>query len=81
MRQITSNLTEKRQMKDKKFIDSNVLLYLLQNDLPKKRVALHILQDSPHISIQVLNENANVCLRKFKMSASQTQQHLDILQI
>jgi predicted nucleic acid-binding protein len=67
-------------MSGSKFIDSNIWLYLLQNDLIKKQIVLNILQDASNISTQVLNENANVCIKKFKLSVPQTEQHLAILQ-
>lgn len=67
-------------MKDRCFVDSNVWLYLLQDDEAKKQVALRLLGEASVISTQVLSENTNVCLRKFKMSVEDTRMHLSFLQ-
>jgi predicted nucleic acid-binding protein len=53
------------------FLDSNVLLYLLSSDANKADVAEALLNQSPTISVQVLNEITSVCLRKFKMPWSE----------
>jgi predicted nucleic acid-binding protein len=63
-----------KQMKDKIFVDTNVLLYLLSNDLEKKSIAKDILKSNNHISIQVLNEFSNVSLRKFQLSIDDTRE-------
>ena len=52
----------------KVFIDSNIVLYLLDTDLLKQKVAGEILLSNPFLSSQVLTEVANVCKRKFKYS-------------
>ena len=54
-------------MKDKYFLDTNILLYLLSNDINKKRRAKEIFKENHNISIQVLNEFANVSLKKFSL--------------
>ena len=46
------------------FVDTNVILYSLSNDLAKRRRVLAILLDRPVLSLQVLNEAANVMRRK-----------------
>lgn len=51
----------------KAFIDTNVLLYLLSSDTDKANRAEAILQTGGVISVQVLNEMANVALRKIGM--------------
>ncbi len=51
----------------KVFIDTNVLLYLLSSDADKADRAEAILQTGGLISVQVLNEMANVALRKLAM--------------
>jgi predicted nucleic acid-binding protein len=48
------------------FADSNVLLYLAKHDLTKARVTERLLDEGLTISVQVLNEVANVCIKKFK---------------
>jgi predicted nucleic acid-binding protein len=42
------------------FVDTNVVLYSLSDDVVKRRRALMILVDRPVLSLQVLNEAANV---------------------
>ena len=46
------------------FVDTNVVLYSLSDDVAKRRRALMILVDRPVLSLQVLNEAANVIRRK-----------------
>lgn len=52
----------------KVFIDTNVLLYLLSADTDKADHAETIVQNGGLISVQVLNEMANVAHRKLAMS-------------
>ena len=69
-----------RPMKDKIFADSNVLLYLLSNDERKKNIAKAILKSNPVISAQVISENVNVLIKKFKqLSLSQIAEHTKML--
>lgn len=58
------------------FVDTNVLLYLLSKDVAKADRAEQILRSVPHISVQILNEIANVLRRKFGLSWPETQQFL-----
>jgi len=46
------------------FVDTNIVLYSLSDDVAKRRRALAILVDRPILSLQVLNEAANVMRRK-----------------
>ena len=46
------------------FVDTNVILYSLSDDVAKRRRALAILVDRPVLSLQVLNEAVNVMRRK-----------------
>ncbi|MEW6378082.1 MAG: PIN domain-containing protein [bacterium] len=57
-------------MKDKAFIDTNVLIYLYSEDETEKRqVAENLVDNSPPIiSIQVLNEISNVMVKKLKLA-------------
>lgn len=57
------------QDKQKIFIDTNVLLYLMSNDHKKKVIAKEMLKSSSNVSIQVLSEFSNVCIKKFKLSS------------
>ena len=52
----------------KAFIDTNILLYLLSADTDKADCAETILRAGGLISVQVLNEMANVARRKLAMS-------------
>lgn len=52
----------------KAFIDSNVLLYLLSADAGKADCAEATIRAGGRISVQVLNEVANVARRKLGMS-------------
>jgi predicted nucleic acid-binding protein len=52
----------------KVFIDTNILLYLLSADNDKADRAEKIIQAGALISVQVLNEIANVARRKLAMS-------------
>lgn len=69
-----------KQTKDKSFVDSNILLYLLSNDDRKKNIAKTILKTRPIISTQVVSENINVLLKKFKeLSSEDVHRHANIL--
>ena len=55
------------------FFDSNVLMYLASGDSAKADRAEAVLGDGGAISVQVLNEIANVARRKMKMSWQETR--------
>lgn len=55
------------------FFDTNVLLYLVSEDSLKADQAEHCLANGGAISIQVLNEIANVSRRKMHRSGDQTR--------
>lgn len=55
-----------------KFIDTNVVVYLFSGDEPEKKSRATVLTEGNAIlSTQVLNEFANVMLRKFRLSADE----------
>ena len=54
------------------FIDTNVLVYVASDDPVKAGRAEKIIADGGTISVQVLNELANVARRKMRMSWSET---------
>ena len=54
-------------MAGRPFVDTNVLLYLLSADATKADKAEALLGDGIIISVQVLNEFANVARRKLQM--------------
>jgi predicted nucleic acid-binding protein len=52
------------------FIDSNVLIYAMDIDSRKKKIALDLLVTQPLTSLQVINECSNVLRKKFQLSYS-----------
>ncbi len=61
------------------FFDTNVLLYLLSDDAAKADTTEALLAERGFISVQVLNEAAAVCIRKFKMPWPEVRVFLDAL--
>jgi len=66
-------------MKDNIFVDSNIVIYVFDNDLPKKSKAIELIKRSPFISPQVLIESMNICIRKLKLSKEQAFQNTFLL--
>ncbi len=66
-------------MKDKVFLDSNILIYLISADVSKKEKAKILLNPDFFISTQVVAENINVCLRKLKLSKEKAFNHGEFL--
>lgn len=58
------------------FVDTNVLLYLLSDDTAKAERAEALLSGRIVISVQVLNEFANVARRKLGLPWSEVEQAL-----
>jgi len=63
----------------KVFLDSNVALYLLSSDSAKANRAESLMAEGGVISVQVLNEVANVMRRKLSMSWGETGDVLDAI--
>ncbi|PRH84201.1 VapC toxin family PIN domain ribonuclease [Labrys okinawensis] len=61
------------------FFDTNILLYLASSDTSKADRAEELLLTGGTISVQVLNEIANVTHRKLTMSWQETRQFLSPL--
>lgn len=61
------------------FVDTNVLLYLLSSDAVKADRAEALLEAGCIISVQVLNEFANVARRKLRMPWDQIDDVLGIV--
>ncbi len=61
------------------FIDSNIVLYLLSADGTKADRAEAVIGSGGIISVQVLNEVANVARRKLGMSWPETNAVLDLV--
>ena len=59
------------------FVDTNVLLYLISSDTAKAERAEQVLAGRFVISVQVLNEFANVARRKHSLAWDELQQVLD----
>ena len=68
-------------MKAEIFLDSNVLLYALARDDPRADVAGRLLLEGGTISVQVLNEVANVARRKLKVSWTEVSEALAALRV
>ena len=62
----------------KAFLDSNVVLYLLSDETIKADRAESLLKCKPVISVQVLNEVTNTCVRKLGMSWRETGEFLEL---
>ena len=61
------------------FFDTNVLVYLLSGDSAKADVVERALAEGGTISVQALNELANVSRRKLQSSWKDTNTFLDLL--
>jgi predicted nucleic acid-binding protein len=61
------------------FIDTNVLVYLASGEPEKADQAERVLSQGGTISVQVLNELANVARRKMKLSWEETNEWLSTL--
>jgi len=63
----------------KAFIDSNVLIYLLSANVNKANQAEAVVRAGGRISVQVLNEIANVALRKLGMPWTEINEVLALI--
>jgi predicted nucleic acid-binding protein len=61
------------------FVDTNVLLYLLSGDAAKADCAERLLEPTPVVSVQVLNELANVMRRKLGMPWPEVDDFLELV--
>jgi len=57
-------------MKDRIFLDSNIIIYSPGMDKVKKRISVDLLKNSPYISIQVVNEVVSISIKKLKIPNS-----------
>ena len=62
-----------------RFLDTNLLLYLLSSDPLKADRAEELLSAGGVISVQVLNEFASVATRKLKMSIAEIREVLAVI--
>ncbi|MDD5037411.1 MAG: PIN domain-containing protein [Methylococcaceae bacterium] len=58
------------------FVDTNIVIYSLSEEAAKRRKALSILARKPFVSIQVLNETANIMRRKLAFDIPAIRQFL-----
>jgi predicted nucleic acid-binding protein len=63
-------------MRNRPFLDTNVVLYLLSEDAAKADRAEALLAAGGAVSVQVLNEAASVMTRKLKMSLDEIREVL-----
>ncbi|CAB3629543.1 Predicted nucleic-acid-binding protein, contains PIN domain [Achromobacter spanius] len=63
------------------FLDSNILIYLLSADARRADIAEVLLKGKPFISVQVLNEVTNVCVRKLKRQWEETNEFLAMVRM
>lgn len=62
-----------------RFLDTNVLIYLLSGDDSKADIAERELNAGGTVSVQVLNEFASVASRKLKMSIAEIREVLAVI--
>jgi len=62
-----------------RFFDTNVLVYIASEDAAKAERAETLIASGGAISVQVLNELANVLRRKMRMSWADTHEFLDLI--
>lgn len=63
------------------FIDTNVLIYLLDSDPAKAERSRQVLQAGGVISVQTLNEITNVMRRKLSSSWPEVREFLDLVKV
>jgi predicted nucleic acid-binding protein len=61
------------------FLDTNVLIYLASNDAEKAARVEELLKRDCVISVQVLNEMANVARRKMRLDWPETRDFLELV--
>jgi predicted nucleic acid-binding protein len=61
------------------FFDTNVLVHLASADTEKARRAEEIVEPGGAVSVQVLNELANVSRREMRLSWPETQEFLSLI--
>lgn len=68
-------------MNDKRFFDTNVILYAFSQDDDRSQVARTLLAAGGAISVQVLNEFAAVARRKLDKSWKEVRRALDLVRV
>lgn len=66
-------------MTDKAFLDSNVLIYLPDENNPKGKMAFELLKSNNNfvISVQVLNEFTSVCFKKRLLEQERIEEYTE----
>jgi len=64
-------------MRDKVFLDSNVILYAFGGERTKKEIIKILIRERPLISVQVVNEVINVLTKKFNFSTLEVKEVFD----
>lgn len=68
-------------MADKYFLDTNVLLYLINEDAYRTPLAKRLALTKFCISVQILNEFVRVAVKKFKLSPTLVREVLDPIRL
>ena len=63
------------------FFDTNILLYLLSGDDPRRAISVELLADGGVISVQVLNEFVAVARGKFALDWDELEEMLEDFRI
>ena len=66
-------------MKDKVFLDSNVILYAFGGERTRKEVVKNLIRERPLLSVQVINEVINVLIKKFNFPIHEVKEVFDFL--
>lgn len=59
------------------FLDSNVVLYALSDDDPRRATAVRLLGEGPSISTQVVSECSHVLRRKLRLTPAQVAEDMN----
>jgi len=66
-----------REASGRFFIDTNIILYALGDDVRKMAVGADLINSSPFISMQVINESTHALMRKRKMPLVEIERLLE----
>ncbi|MBY0564873.1 MAG: PIN domain-containing protein [Hyphomonadaceae bacterium] len=66
-------------MRADRFLDTNILLYAFATDPARSPAAEQLIAEGGCISVQVLNEFANVCQRKLSLDWSEIRARLGVV--
>jgi len=76
-----SSSAERGSANDKRFIDTNILIYAFSDDKAKAAAAEAILAVGGCISVQVLNEFTEVCRGKLKLDWAEIEERLATVRV